>query len=114
MFELDDQGLGCETVSPSNIRSYIHQNLTNTTTQMDTNKHAKIDRKRTIRPQSHSKNHGQLRRAGSRRGGLPQGRTHQYTVHCQMVSPEKTHVGDIILTQQVIFANVSIHVTRYI
>lgn len=45
------------------------------------------------------------RKAGSRRGGLPQGRTHQLVVQGQVVSPEDIHISNI-WTQQVLFRNV--------
>lgn len=45
------------------------------------------------------------RKAGSRRGGLPQGRTHQLVVQGQVVSPEDIHISNI-WTQQVLFRNI--------
>lgn len=49
------------------------------------NKHAELDGEKVRRPQCYTKKYRQLRKAGSRRGGPPQGRAHQpvFSVQCQ-------------------------------
>jgi len=58
-----------------------------------------MDEEKSRRPQPYRKNYRQLRRAGSRRDGLPQGRAHQMVVLCQTVSLENTRTSNIIWTE---------------
>lgn len=82
-----------ESVSPTNIRSYIHKGLAACLPKWEPNKddtsgHAMVDREKPTRPQLYTKNYSQLRKTGSRRGACLYGRAHQLALQCQTVSPE--------------------------
>lgn len=51
-----------------------------------------------------------MRKAGSKRGGLLQNRTHQPAVQGQMVSPESINTSNIMEAEQVIFTNIYVYV----
>lgn len=97
---MQDQGVCCETVPPSNVRSNTHRSHQHgcpTWSEKEaTNGHAKLDGGEPTRPQLYMENF--------RGGGLLQGRTYQLDVQDQMVSPENIRTSNI-WTQQVISRN---------
>lgn len=79
-------------------------------TKNGTNKHNKVHREKPRRPQPCTKKHRQLRNAGKGRGGLPHGEAHQLVVWCQKASPQITHGGSTIQTEQVLYLGIYIYV----
>lgn len=57
---------------------------------------------------NHSQGSRQMRKFGSGKGALPEGRPGQLIVQCLRVSPESTHTGNVIQTKQVIVRNICV------
>ena len=65
------------------------------------------------RPQPYPKYYRQLRKSGSKRNSLPQGRAHQLIIQHQIVIPENIHRNNIIQTKQLIFRNIHVCTHTY-
>jgi hypothetical protein len=76
--EPEDQGVCCEIVSLSNVRSYAHKDLTwlpkHTLKKDNSNSHDEVGRGKPRRSQPYSKNYRKVKNSGSRGNSLSQGR----------------------------------------
>jgi hypothetical protein len=99
----EDEGICCETVSPSNVRNYSHKVLLTCMTKQelntDNNRQTEGNEGKPRRPQCYTENSGQLKNV--ERKSLPWERACKLVNQHQMVSPENTHTHHI-LTEQVL------------
>ena len=69
----------------------------------NTNKHGKLERRKTRRPQCGTDNYRQLRNAEHGRNSLPQGGAYQLVIQYQIFIPENTQASYMIQAGQVAF-----------
>ena len=69
-----------------------------------------VDKERTRRPQSHTKNDKKLRNARSERNSLSKGRAHQFVIKYQMASSGNIHTSNIIQTDLIVFTYIGVYV----
>lgn len=103
--EPEDQGVCRETVSPRNIRSCTRKVSPTCLPKCElskegTNEHANVDWGTAQRPQSYTINYRQLRIAGSRRGGPPQGRAHSWEEEGRSSTGESAPIGRSVANSQ--------------
>lgn len=79
-----------------------HQHGCPSMSKDDINRRAKVDEEKFMRPQPNLKIYRQLRNTESSRNSLPQGKGHKSTIQYQMITPENTHVHNIMQIQMVI------------
>lgn len=85
-----ERSLGIQNYGPSNGAYRI----------LTSNSSANIDTVKPRRPQLNTKRYKQLRNIKGGRNRFPYGRAHQLIIQYQVISPEITHVSNIIYTEQ--------------
>lgn len=61
----------------------------------DNNRHAKVDRRKSMKPQPYTEKYRQLRNAEMGRNSLPQLRKQQLVTPYQIVNPKNIHTNNI-------------------
>lgn len=84
--ELENLGVRCKVVSPSNVRSYTHRvsltGLPKAELNKNNNTHANVNGGKTMRPQPYTRKYRPLRSVEISRDSLPWGRAYQFVIQC--------------------------------